>query len=183
MRKLWTFNGLCALLLILFALVLLRWHHFPLGNLPPDQGSVADRIGSVAAAPSQPPAPSIQLPGTEKPLSLEEFRALGVETLKGLPSRGDLQRQRVKDEFLASAPVLESAKKIERLSAAALGKPELEAEALLILQDCSTNDSYLSFVRALCFSSFRAFSKKMKRPVRSGIVPGSVRELADQLEQ
>jgi hypothetical protein len=94
-----------------------------------------------------------------------------------------LQKLRVKEGFLASAPVLDTASRIGRMLSATRGDSELESEALLVFQDCATNDSYLSYVRALCFSSFRAPSRKAQRPARASLVPGSIRELADQLEQ
>lgn len=142
------------------AIVLLRTDQAPLPLAPREE----------APPPVVEPAPAPE----PQVMSTEEFRTLGAEVMRSLPSRENFRKG-------VDLPILVAADHFVRLNEAVGDDPGLKAEAMTLYQACANSGQYQDGVRALCYWNLKGLAKSMGKQLGRSSAPPHIRQLAEQL--
>jgi hypothetical protein len=115
-------------------------------------------------------------------LSVEEFRALGAEVMKALPTRADLQKSSDEDLHYIPPPLIKAGAELGKIAEAIANEPSLESEGVTLYHECAASPQHPDSIRALCFSNYRRLTKKTGKPFDQYVVRKNLRDLADKLD-
>ncbi len=150
-------------LLIGLGMVLLRTHQAP---LPMGKEEVQDEIVAVAASTDAKAMES-------KPLSQEEFRMLGAEVMKSLPSPTT--------SVEGGLPILNSGERFAPIEEAIRKEPSLAEEGILLYLECGKSSHLPVSVRALCVTYLEQHKKNFGKKVSTEMIPRRISDLAHTL--
>lgn len=136
-------------------------------------------VQDVVVTQQSAPVPPAALAG--KKLSVEEFRSLGMEVMKELPTKRAIQNEKATSNEASPLPVIDASKALEKISNAVKAEPSLEAEAVPLYRECASSSTFADSVRALCYSHYRALSQRLGKPLTDKGVPRFIRNMADQM--
>jgi hypothetical protein len=155
--------SVALLLLIGMGMVLLRTHQAP---LPLGKEEIQDEIVAVAAATD---AQSLDA----KPLSQDEFRMLGAEVMKSLPSSSS--------SLEVGLPILNAGLRFSPIEEAIRKEPSLADEGILLYLECGKSSHLPVSVRALCVTYLEQHKKNFGKKVSTEMIPRRISDLAKTL--
>lgn len=178
--KRWVLLGVAILIVVGAGAVLLNTHQAPV-VLDPPPPAVEEISTPTVTDEVIPPAPVSDV-ASVKHLSTDEFRALGAEVMKSLPTKKDLQKLK-DDEAHGTPPALISAGvELGKIAEAVANEPALEVEAITLYRECAASPQHPDSVRALCFSNYKRLAKKTGAAFNERIVSKPLRDLSEKLD-
>lgn len=173
--KRWLFLALAVVTVIGIGALLLRTRQAP--DITQDSEEIPVLNETLA-----PPPPVSDLAASRPRLSTEEFRQIGAEVMKSLPTKNDLQNLDAAQAHGTPPPILTAGLALGKLAEAIGDDPALEAEAVTLYRECAASPQYPDSVRALCFSNYKRLTRKTGAAFNQYVVNKALRQLAEKLE-
>lgn len=117
----------------------------------------------------------------KKKLTREEFAKLSQNVLSSLPNKATLKK--LTDEEVHETPkiIMEAGVKLGLIAQAIANEPSLQKDGFEFYRACATSEKNPNSVRALCFSNYLAFGKKLGLTTNENIVPANVKTTISRL--
>jgi hypothetical protein len=179
--KRWILLAVAVLVLLGTGAILLNTHQAPdiYESSPPTDTEIIAPSLTDEAPPMPTPASDV---ASVKHLSTEEFRALGAEVMRALPTKKDLQK--LKDEEAHGTPpaLISAGVELGKIAGAVANEPALESEAVTLYRECASSPQHPDSVRALCFSNYKHLAEKTGAPFNERVVKKYLRDLSEKLD-
>ncbi|MGZ3695970.1 MAG: hypothetical protein ACXWQO_17945 [Bdellovibrionota bacterium] len=179
--KRWVLLAVAVLIVVAAGAILLTTRQAPDVIMPEMPPTIADIAQPSIVDTVEIPVPASEA-GGPKHMSTEEFRALGAEVMKSLPTKQDLRKLR-DDEAHGTPPALISAGvELGKIAEAVSNEPELELEAVTLYRECAVSPQHPDSIRALCFSNYKRLAKKTGADYDPEVVSKALRYLSEKLD-
>jgi hypothetical protein len=174
-------SGLIAVAVVAFLAL-----HRPLKAPAEEQSSPAGAAAAnetVAGAPGSAGSASGDAATSKAaPLSPVEFHALVDEVEKSIPSQSELRKLTPEQAHMTPKTLQSAGIQLGRVAEALENNPNLAADGLYFYEKCVLTDTNPTSVRALCLSDYEKLGERAHLPIRTGIAPANVRDLADKIK-
>lgn len=173
--KRWLFLALAVAIVIGVGALLLRTRQAPdISQNPEEFPQLSETVPS--------PMPVSDVAASRPRLSTEEFRQIGAEVMKSLPTKNDLQNLDSAQAHGTPPPIVTAGLALGKLAEAIGDDPALEAEAVTLYRECAASPQHPDSVRALCFSNYKRLTRKTGAVFNQYVVNKALRQLAEKLE-
>lgn len=178
--KRWIFLALAVLIVVGSGALLLHTQQAPLVSV----NETVEPALEPVTVPTPAPVSDVAAPAAPvKHMSTEEFRALGAEVMKALPTKADLKKLTDEEAHGTPAPIITAGVELGKIAEAIADDPALEAEAITLYRECAASPQHPDSVRALCYSNYKRLAKKTGADFDQTVVKKYLRDLADRLDQ
>lgn len=119
----------------------------------------------------------------EKKLTKEEFAKLSQNILGSLPNKAELKKLTNEEVHETPKIIMEAGVKLGLIAQAIANEPGLQKDGFEFYRACASSEKNPNSVRALCFSNYLAFGKKLGLSTNENIVPASVKTTISRLQK